>query len=117
MRRLTATDAKYPPRELSQLMGKANAPEYEHLLRLAEAGRFVELDRALADHAEALRAQILNHRNQVIVSPFSNVSDEEWAEAREEAARVLWEVQGVDRSPTDDETEAALESLRERNAS
>lgn len=51
-----------------------------------------------------------------VVSPYSNVSDAAWAEAREAAMDRIYTREGVEREASPDEILNALDVLREQRA-
>lgn len=112
--RLT-TEAKYSPAQLAKEVARSMVQDLEHVLRLADAGK--PISGAVQDMADALTARIMRYRSQIITSPYDNVSDEEWAEAHCEAAQTIYEAEDVERQPTHEEIDAALESMRERRGS
>jgi hypothetical protein len=67
-----------------------------------------------ADLADLIVAEVHRVARHVVTSPYQDVSDSDWREAYEEAAQDIYEREDIEREPTQEEIDHALESITER---
>jgi hypothetical protein len=66
------------------------------------------------DIAEQVTHSAIQRAPELLESPWPNISDGTYLEAYELAADRIWDREGVEREPTPDEIDTALESIQDR---
>lgn len=93
--------SKHSPRAHARMLANALSTSLEVILRAASHGMPVEL--ALADLADEIRANVADRALNTITSPHHEISDDEWADAYDDALNLLPE--GVEPSEAQIELE------------
>lgn len=104
---------KFTAKELARTLASDIRPAIEAAFRVHGLGLSTEA--SLRDLFDSISAEFAKLKNHVIVSPYSNVSDDAWSEAYEEAAERIYEKEGADREPTFEEIDRMLETRHERS--
>lgn len=102
---------KLTPAELAESAARSIKADLELIIRWALSGK--DIEPALNDISRFLHAEIENKKSQVITSPYDGISDSEWFEAYDRAADRIFEEEGIEREPTQDEIEHSLECIEE----
>lgn len=106
--------SKHSPRAHARMLANALTPSLEALIRAAALG--LPVGPALADLGDEIRADVADRALNTIVSPHHEISDDEWADAYDDALNGLPEGVEPDDAMVELEINRRMEARQRRRS-